>query len=51
METLRLSYEDIMSIPTTRRYRLILKKSELESERHRHAQEEQTKARSQMRRR
>jgi hypothetical protein len=51
METLRLSYDDIMSIPLSRRYRLILKKSDLENERQRRAQEEQSKARSQMRRR
>lgn len=35
METLKQSYDSIMSMPVTRRYRMIMKKNQLEQDRQR----------------
>jgi hypothetical protein len=45
-----LSYADIMDMPTTRRHRLIRKKSDLEKKREEHQKAEASRARSRSKR-
>jgi len=49
MESFGLSYADIMAIPTTRRYRLIQKKVELEQKRQEEAKKAESAARTRRR--
>jgi hypothetical protein len=45
MEMMKLSYEDIMKMPSTRRIRMIIKKSDLEQERKKRHEAEMAKSR------
>jgi hypothetical protein len=45
MEMMKLSYGDIMSMPSTRRLRIIIKKSDLESDRKRQHEADMAKSR------
>lgn len=50
MEVWNLSYDDVMSMPTTRRHRIIQKKVDLERKREDRARSDAAQSRSRMRR-